>query len=81
LTAMQFRAFDWIATHNEELAAKRVAVQSRRKRTDREIFERFPLHVVPTYPGDDALFNSALFRLLRSPLPSVDKKLEEILRS
>lgn len=81
LTAMQFRAFDWIATHNEDLAAKRIAVQSRRKRSDREIFERFPLHVVPTYPGDESLFGSALFRLLRTSLPSVDKKLEEIIRS
>jgi hypothetical protein len=55
-------------------------VQRRRKRSDREIFERFPLHVVPTYPGDDTLMQSALFRLLRPQLPSVDRKLSDIIR-
>lgn len=78
LTAMQFRAFDWIVKHEAKLAAKRADVQHRRKRSDREIFERFPLHFVPTYPGDDTLMQSALFRLLRPSLPSVEKELREI---
>jgi GT2 family glycosyltransferase len=78
LTTMQFRAFDWIVKHEARLAAKRADVQKRRKRSDREIFERFPLHFVPTYPGDDTLMQSALFRLLRPALPSVDKELREI---
>jgi GT2 family glycosyltransferase len=81
LTTMQFRAFDWIVQHESKLAQKRHDVQRRRKRTDREIFERFPLHFVPTYPGDDTLMKSALFRLLRPSLPSVDKTLDEIIRS
>jgi GT2 family glycosyltransferase len=80
LTTMQFRAFDWIVKHEAKLAQKRHAVQQRRKRSDREIFERFPLHFVPTYPGDDALMSSALFRLLRPALPSVDKTLGEIIK-
>ena len=80
LTTMQFRAFDWIVKNEDRLAAKRAAVQKRRKRSDREIFERFPLHFVPTYPGDDMLMQSALFRLLRPSLPSVDKDLREITR-
>ena len=80
LTAMQFRAFDWIATHGAELAAKRATIQARRKRSDREIFEKFPIHIVPTYPGDEALFSSPLFRLLRSTLPSVAKELGDIIR-
>ena len=80
LTAMQFRAFDWIVNHGEQLAAKRTKIQSRRKRSDREIFEKFPLHIVPTYPGDDVLFSSSLFRLLRSPLPSVTKELGDIIK-
>jgi len=80
LTTMQFRAFDWIVRNDAALARKRHDVQSRRKRSDREIFERFPLHYVPTYPGDDALMQSALFRLLRPALTSVDRKLSDIIR-
>jgi GT2 family glycosyltransferase len=78
LTTMQFRAFDWIVKHESRLAEKRADVQRRRRRSDREIFERFPLHFVPTYPGDDALMKSALFRLLRPGLPSVEKELREL---
>jgi GT2 family glycosyltransferase len=81
LTAMQFRAFDWIVKNDARLAKKRHDVQQRRKRSDREIFERFPLHFVPTYPGDAQLMQSALFRLLRPALPSEDKSLEEIIRT
>ena len=81
LTTMQFRAFDWIVKHQARLAQKRHDVQSRRKRSDREIFERFPLHFVPTYPGDDALMRSPLFRLLRPQLPSLDKELGDIIRT
>jgi GT2 family glycosyltransferase len=81
LTAMQFRAFDWIVKNDARLARKRHDVQRRRKRADREIFERFPLQFVATYPGDDQLMASALFRLLRPSLPSEDKTLEEIQRA
>ena len=80
LTTMQFRALDWIFRHETHLAEKRARVQAMRKRTDREIFERFPLHIVPTYPGDETLAASALFRLLRSELPTVERKLDEILK-
>jgi len=79
LTAMQFRAFQWIVSHADRIAEKRNAVQRLRRRPDREIFERFPLHVVPTYPGDESLMSSALFRLLRPPA-SVDKNLGDIMR-
>ena len=81
LTVMQFRAFDWIVKHEARLAHKRSDVQRRRKRSDREIFERFPLHFVPTYPGDQVLMESALFRLLRPGLPSVDKAVRDIMDS
>jgi hypothetical protein len=81
LTAMQFRAFEWIVSHADHIAEKRSLVQRLRRRSDREIFERFPLHVIPTYPGDDALMNSALFRLLRPPLPAVEKTLGDIMRT
>jgi len=80
LTTMQFRALDWIMRNQERIAKKRRDVQRRRKRSDREIFERFPLHFVPTYPGDDALMQSAIFRLLRPELASVDRTLAEMMK-
>jgi len=79
LTAMQFRALEWIFANEKRIAEKRVAVQRTRKRPDAEIFARFPLHVVPTYPGDESLMSSALFRELL-PEGSVEKKLAEIMR-
>ena len=81
LTAMQFRAFEWIVNNADKIAQKRNVVQRLRRRSDREIFDRFPLHLVPTYPGDESLMSSALFRLLRPPLPSVEKNLGDIMRT
>jgi hypothetical protein len=66
--------------NQSRIAGKRDAVQKRRRRTDREIFETFPLHFVPTYPGDDELMRSPLFRALRPDLPAIDKTLTEIMR-
>lgn len=80
LTAMQFRAFDWIVEHGERIAEKRAAVQKLRKRTDREILERFPLHVVPTYPGDDQMMKSEIFRLLLPDLPIVERSLADLIK-
>jgi hypothetical protein len=55
-------------------------VQSRRKRSDREIFRRFPLRIVPTYPGDER-FDGAFFReLLAGAPPLVRTSLGEIFR-
>jgi GT2 family glycosyltransferase len=81
LTAMQFRAFEWILQHQDRIAMKRDAVQKRRRRSDAEIFARFPLNIVPTYPGDDALMRGALFGILRPHLDSVDRKLGDIIRT
>lgn len=80
LTAMQFRAFEWIAANSARIAEKRAAVQRARKRTDAEIFARFPLQIVPTYPGDEALMHDPLFELLRPSLPSVERTLSDIMR-
>jgi GT2 family glycosyltransferase len=52
LTAAHLRALLWIRSHREALAAKRRAVQRGRRRPDAEIFAKFPLRIVPTYPGD-----------------------------
>ncbi len=81
LTATQFRALDWIMRNADAIAAKRAAVQKSRARADREIFERFPLHVVPTYPGDESLMAGALFRELLPALPAVEKTLSAIMRA
>jgi GT2 family glycosyltransferase len=80
LTAMQFRAFEWVMAHGDRIAAKRAAVQKLRRRSDREIFDRFPLQIVPTYPGDEALMGGALFNLLRPSLPAVERTLSDIMR-
>ena len=79
LTAMQFRALEWIFANEKRIADKRAAVQRTRTRPDAEIFARFPLHIVPTYPGDDTLMSSALFRELL-PEGTVRKALAEIMR-
>jgi GT2 family glycosyltransferase len=68
LTIAHLKALLWIHRNQASLAAKRAAVQSRRRRSDAEIFSRFPLRIVPTYPGDER-FDSDFFRefLARAP--------------
>ena len=79
-TVAQLRAIHWILGHMDSAAERRAAVQSRRRRPDREIFERFPLYVVPTYPGDDQLFATPGFQAwLPSDLPLVRCGLGEIM--
>lgn len=79
LTAAHLRALLWIHRHRETLAAKRRAVQKRRRRADAEIFAKFPLRLVPTYPGDDSLFGSEYFgQLLPSQPPLLRVALAEI---
>lgn len=55
------RAMHFLVHHMDQLAAKREQVQALRKRGDDEYFRRFPLLLVPTYPGDEELFESAGF--------------------
>jgi GT2 family glycosyltransferase len=81
LTAMQFRAFEWVLRNQKRIVKKRETVQARRKRSDGEIFRRFPLQIVPTYPGDDALFSGPLFQLLSPALPAEKRKLGDIIRT
>jgi GT2 family glycosyltransferase len=80
LTVAHCRALLWIHRHHESLAGKRRAVQARRRRSDTEIFARFPLRLVPTYPGDER-FDADFFRefLARSPA-LVRTSLAEIFR-
>ena len=79
-TIAQIRAIHWVLGHLDGAAERRAAVQGRRRRSDREIFERFPLYVVPTYPGDEHLFATPGFEAwLPADLPLVRSELGEIM--
>lgn len=60
-TLAQLRAISWIVGNLDAAAGKRRHLLARRRRSDAEIFERFPLAVVPTYPGDETLFAGSAF--------------------
>ena len=79
-TVAQLRAMSYLLAHLDEAAGRRRAVQARRRRPDREYFERFPPYLVPTYPGDEALFASPGFRAWLPTEPElVFARLEEIM--
>ena len=78
LTAMQFRALEWFFRSSDAIFAKRTVVQALRRRPDGEILERFPLLVVPTYHGDEALMRSPLFDMLLGDVPRRRASLDEI---
>jgi len=73
----QLRAVNWVLEHLDEILEKRRVVQAQRRVPDREIFGRFPLHLVPTYPGDGELFQTRFFRWLLA-VETTRKTLEEI---
>jgi GT2 family glycosyltransferase len=79
-TVAQLRALSYLLAHLESAAAARAAAQGRRRRGDREIFARFPLYLVPTYPGDEFLFASPAFAAwLPTDLPLARHTLEEVM--
>jgi GT2 family glycosyltransferase len=79
-TVAQLRALSYLLSHLEAGAAAREVVQRRRRRADREIFARFPLYLVPTYPGDQALFASRGFAAwLPERLPLARHTLDEMM--
>ncbi len=81
-TIAQFRALHWLTGHLDAAAAARAAVQKRRQRSDREIFERFPVYLVPTYPGDRELFASPGFQAwLPEELPIRRAEIGEIMEA
>lgn len=80
LTRMQFRAMEAIFRELESITERRARVQRERVRSDREIFERFPLAIVPTYPGDETLFASTLFQALRPAMRHETKTLDELMQ-
>jgi len=79
-TIAQFRAVNYLLGNLDRAAAARAAAQQRRRRPDREIFARFPLHLVPTYPGDEALFASPGFAAwLPADVPMVRRELTDLM--
>jgi hypothetical protein len=60
-TLAQLRGLAGFLALFEELGPARARLAAARRRSDREIFERFPLWIVPTYPGDAELFATAEF--------------------
>ncbi len=80
LAIMQFRAIDWFFQNLDHIIEKRRTVQKLRRRSDREIFAKFPVHYIPTYPGDEELMRSPLFELLKPSIRSEEKRLEDIMR-
>jgi hypothetical protein len=79
-TVAQLRVVHYLLGHLDAAAASREAVQRRRRRCDREIFDRFPAYLVPTYPGDQALFASPGFQSwLPDGFPLVRATLQDIM--
>lgn len=80
LVRMQSRATEWFLRNSDRIMAKRALIQAGRRRSDEEIFARFPLLYVPTYHGDEELMSSALFRALRLNVASTDATLADIMQ-
>ncbi len=79
-TLAQVRAVSSIIRGLDDAAERRRRIQARRQRPDGEIFERFPLYVVPTYPGDEELFGSSGFQAMwPEGLTFVHRSLEDVM--
>lgn len=80
-TLAQLRGLSGFLSALDGIAAERRRLSARRRRPDREIFDRFPLWIVPTYPGDRELFASEAFRdWLPADLEFRRAELAEIIR-
>jgi hypothetical protein len=79
-TVAQLQAVSSLLGNLDAAARARRRVQAARRVPDREILARFPLWVVPTYPGDEQLFASAGFRSwLPAEVPLVEATLAEVM--
>ncbi len=76
----QLRAVHYVLENLDAILEKRRLVQAKRRVADRTIFGRFPLHLVPTYPGDAELFQTRFFQWLLT-VETQWKSLEEIQHS
>ncbi len=78
--AAQIAGLGGFLTALEGVEGERARLELRRRRDDREILERFPLWIVPTYPGDERLFASRAFsEWLPSDLPFERSTLEQVI--
>lgn len=79
-TIAQLRAVTSLVSQLDGAADHRRTVQAQRTRGDREIFERFPLAIVPTYPGDERLFSGTGFASwLPDDLPTARHALGDVI--
>jgi len=67
------RAMSLFLATLDSAAAAREFARRRRRRSDRELAERFPLHLIPTYLGDEALFTSPGFASLLPADPVLER--------
>ncbi|MDP8219084.1 MAG: glycosyltransferase family 2 protein [Candidatus Theseobacter exili] len=78
-TIAQLQVINFILGNIDNAAWKRKTIQEKRIRKDIEIFERFPLYLVPTYRGDEELFSSSGFQSwLPENLPLIRCRLDEM---
>jgi GT2 family glycosyltransferase len=78
---MQLQAAEGFFSGIDRAEERRVALAKKRTVPDREILDRFPRLVVPTYPGDDEWFASDAFRnMLPGGWPLEHRTLDEILK-
>ncbi len=78
LAIAQLRALRWIVENLESLQSKRSWIQARRRRSDGEIFAKFPAALVPTYPGDGFFGGSAFSEIRPRRLTLRERSLSDI---
>jgi GT2 family glycosyltransferase len=79
-TVAQLQAISSLLGGLGDAALRRREVQAARRVPDRELLARFPPWLVPTYPGDEALFSSPGFRAwLPADLPLSEATLVEVM--
>jgi GT2 family glycosyltransferase len=73
------RALSRLVALQGQLVEKRAWTQALRRVPDEHLLGRYPLHLLPTYPGDEELFASDLFRSMLPPWPElVRTRLEDV---
>jgi GT2 family glycosyltransferase len=81
LLLMQLRAAEGFFSSIDRTDRRRAELEEMRKLPDREILQRFPRLVVPTYPGDKDWFSSAAFKaMLPVGWPLEHRALDDIMR-
>jgi len=80
LLLMQLQAAHGFFAGIDGTEKRRAGLERERRVPDREIIERFPRLVVPTYRGDEEFFASDAFRsLLPDDWPMIRRRLEEVI--